>query len=272
MKSSTHYLLFTLTLAAFHSVQAGPNSMVRVMCDGDDHGAEVSINSKFKGECPIDIQVAPGTLKLRAYKKVDAQNERIFEQEIRIGEGVVKKIEAVLVNRLTEEGKRLEPERLRLAAKAGAEKQESELREFRRSNGFVVHEDVIQDIRTGLMWARKVSRSRYDWKNANLLVKQLDLGGYRDWRLPTKNELVALKRGMSTLEWFESMGFIGVDVLDYWTSTPTRLKYTPDKSSHSSGCIVGRYTCEEDGDDGPAGSGASDDTDRVTVLPVRNSR
>ena len=71
-------------------------SMLRVACEGDDVGAEVMINGKFRGECPIDLQVPAGPLKLLVRKDVDNQREQVFEQDIRMGEGSVKKVEAHL--------------------------------------------------------------------------------------------------------------------------------------------------------------------------------
>ena len=83
-----------IVLAPFDA--AGAGSLLRVACEGADVGAEVSVNGQFKGECPIDIQVNPGTIQLRVVKKVDISRERAFEQQFRIGDGVVKKVEAVL--------------------------------------------------------------------------------------------------------------------------------------------------------------------------------
>lgn len=71
---------------------AAQNSILRIACDGDDVGAEVSINGKFRGECPVDIQVAPGTIKLRAQK---AGREQV--QEFRVGPDSVKKIVVALL-------------------------------------------------------------------------------------------------------------------------------------------------------------------------------
>jgi len=79
-------------------------SMLRVVCEGDDAGAEVLVNGKFKGECPVDFKVRAGTLKLRVQKKVDAFIERVFEQEFRIAEDSVKKIEVVLSAQLSADG------------------------------------------------------------------------------------------------------------------------------------------------------------------------
>lgn len=87
-------LLSLLLLAPFGANAAG--SGLRVTCEGDDVGAEVLVNGKFRGECPLDMQVPEGTLKLLVRKKVDAQRERVFEQEVRIGEGSAKRIEVSL--------------------------------------------------------------------------------------------------------------------------------------------------------------------------------
>jgi hypothetical protein len=90
MRILNRYLWLSIALATPLAAHA-ETSVLRVVCEGDDVGAEVSVNGKFKGECPVDMSVAPGTLKLRVVKA-----ERQFEQEIRIGEGVLKRVEANL--------------------------------------------------------------------------------------------------------------------------------------------------------------------------------
>lgn len=102
-------------------------SMLRVSCEGSDVGAEVSINGAFKGECPLDIQVEAGFIKLQAFKKADAFSERVFEQEFRIGEGVVKKIAFTLPPaRLNAAGQLREEARLRQEAQRRAQQAENE--------------------------------------------------------------------------------------------------------------------------------------------------
>jgi hypothetical protein len=82
-------------------------SILSVNCQGDAVGADVSVNGKFKGECPLDIKVPVGKLKLKVQKKVDDFSDRIFEQEIRIGDDVVKKVDVILgVAQLNAKGKR----------------------------------------------------------------------------------------------------------------------------------------------------------------------
>ena len=126
-------LLLTLALAAPLAAYAKPpapatTSMLRVVCEGDDAGAEVTVNGKFKGECPLDMQVASGMLQLRVEKK-DPSYDRVFEQEIRMGDGGVKKVEAVLSKnlnaagqqRLREETARREAEQARKSAEFEAQ-------------------------------------------------------------------------------------------------------------------------------------------------------
>lgn len=95
MKSSFRLILLASLLAIVNASQAA-GSGLRVTCEGDDVGAEVLINGKFRGECPLDMRVSEGTLKLLVRKKVDAQRERVFEQEIRMGADSSKKVEAHL--------------------------------------------------------------------------------------------------------------------------------------------------------------------------------
>lgn len=68
------------------------SSTLRVSCVDQAIGAEVSINGKFKGECPIDIQVKGGKLHLKAVKTI-ADKAEVFEQDIKIGDGVTKRVD-----------------------------------------------------------------------------------------------------------------------------------------------------------------------------------
>lgn len=95
MKTINASLLFILVLSASTAANAA-GSMLRITCDGDAAGAEVQINGKFKGECPVDISIPEGKYRLRVVKAVDDTHERVFEQEVRVADGTVKKVEAVL--------------------------------------------------------------------------------------------------------------------------------------------------------------------------------
>ncbi len=72
-------------------------SVLRVLCAESDKGAEISVNGTVKGACPRDIQVEAGTVKLRVVSRKSANApERVYEQTIRMGDGTLKTVEAVL--------------------------------------------------------------------------------------------------------------------------------------------------------------------------------
>ena len=114
------YVLFLLIMSLAATVNAcAAGSVLSVNCQGEDVGAEVFVNGKFKGECPLDIKVPVGKLKLKVQKKVDAFSDRIFEQEIRMGDDVVKKIDVILgAAQLNAKGKRQKPKMSALEGKA----------------------------------------------------------------------------------------------------------------------------------------------------------
>jgi len=115
MKSIYFLFLLFLTVTSVN-VYAAAGSILSVVCKGNDVGAEVLLNGKFKGECPLDIKVPIGTVKLKVHKKVDAFSDRIFEQEIYVGYAVVKRVEVLLgAPKLNAEGKRAKLERLKTA-------------------------------------------------------------------------------------------------------------------------------------------------------------
>lgn len=112
MKSINYSLLFVLALST-STVANAADSKMRITCEGDDVGAEVLINGKFRGECPIDITVPAGRLKLVVRKDVDADHEKVFEQDIHMAEDSAKKVEAVLTTtRLNAAAQKREDQRL----------------------------------------------------------------------------------------------------------------------------------------------------------------
>jgi hypothetical protein len=96
MKPTIFLPFLALLLILSTSSANAKGSGLKVHCEGDDVGAEVSVNGVFKGECPLVMEVAPGRLKLRVEK-----GNREFEKEIRIGDGVLIPVEVVLTKRLS---------------------------------------------------------------------------------------------------------------------------------------------------------------------------
>jgi hypothetical protein len=89
---------------------------------------------------------------------------------------------------------------------------------------------IFTDPSSGLMWVRNgnFSNKKLKWDDAIGHVKNLNYGGYRDWRLPTKEELEAFSKlngENSYSEWFNANGFNSVQSGYYWSSN-THVNYT----------------------------------------------
>ncbi len=71
--------------------------MLRVSCEDADVASQVLIDGQIKGECPLDVQVSAGVVKLRVQKPLNMERELAFEQKITMGDGVIKKIPVPLL-------------------------------------------------------------------------------------------------------------------------------------------------------------------------------
>ena len=77
---------------------------------------------------------------------------------------------------------------------------------------------TVSDVNTGLMW-QKATQQPDDWHEAMQYCEGLVLGGYDDWRLPTKNELYSLV----SFDWASDpvTTFPDTESVIYWSSTAT---------------------------------------------------
>lgn len=108
-------LLAVSLLAVTAESSLGAGAMVRVVCEAADAGSEVSLNGQFKGECPVDVAVPAGEVRVRVYKRIDSTREQVYEQTVRVGDGVVKRVEVVMPPpRLNSEAQKIEDERQRV--------------------------------------------------------------------------------------------------------------------------------------------------------------
>jgi formylglycine-generating enzyme required for sulfatase activity len=124
MKSSPRNLILATLLSVVGTLHAA-GSALRVTCEGSDVGAEVWINGKFRGECPVDLQVPAELLKLLVRKQVDDDREQLYRQDIRMGEDSIKKVEIKLsAPRLTAEAQKRVEER-QAAERAEAQRREA---------------------------------------------------------------------------------------------------------------------------------------------------
>jgi formylglycine-generating enzyme required for sulfatase activity len=106
--SICRYLMLIPIIAAPLSAYA--MSELQVACYGEDQDARVTLNGELVGYCPIELKVKPGTLKLRVAKEADTGQERVFEQELQLGDDEKKKVEARLTTRLPAVEQRQETE------------------------------------------------------------------------------------------------------------------------------------------------------------------
>lgn len=202
MKPGYLALLFPiLMLPAFNASAAG--SALRIACDGDAEGAEVYLNGKFKGECPLDMKVPAGKLKLRVQKVVDADHEpRRFEQEIRMGDGVVKKVEVQLSPlELNAAGKKLEEERRAETERREREKAisgiEAEMVAIPGRNYAMGKYEVTQGLWKAIMGNNPSAFDncgdncpveRVSWNDVQEFLRKLNSKTGRQYRLPTEAE------------------------------------------------------------------------------------
>src|SRR5450830_246954 len=77
----------------------GERAAMRVLCEGKNADAVVSINGVLKGECPLDLELAAGVVQVRAVKKRDEFYDSVYEKDFTLGAGVAKRVEIVFNKR-----------------------------------------------------------------------------------------------------------------------------------------------------------------------------
>lgn len=94
---------------------------------------------------------------------------------------------------------------------------------------------IFADSQSGLQWLRNgnFAGKRMKWLEAKEWVKTVHVGGYTDWRLPTKGELEAFvkRAGDSSVTYFNANGFTDVQADYYWSSS------TYDNGTYSAGVV-----------------------------------
>ncbi|MCI5118811.1 MAG: DUF1566 domain-containing protein, partial [Candidatus Electrothrix sp. LOE1_4_5] len=123
---------------------------------------------------------------LKSIKKLQYDSGSDYDNLSKLPEGLRKKLEGIVAR----ENKRLQ----KIACPEGS----------RRIGQYVDNcNGTISDTKTGLMWKRcseglsgmnceNGKRERYEWKNAVRRFKNVEYAGYKDWRLPTIDELKTL--------------------------------------------------------------------------------
>jgi len=71
--------------------------------------------------------------------------------------------------------------------------QQGQVKETKKDGPLSAYEDdTVLDNRTKLMWARFDNGTDINWTDAKKYCEQYRGGGYKDWRLPTQDELATL--------------------------------------------------------------------------------
>jgi hypothetical protein len=93
---------------------------------------------------------------------------------------------------------------------------------------------AVYDKSTDLTWSRAVlPAGRLNWKAAQAAVKQYDLLGQSDWRVPTRVELLTLVDDTRHGPAIDTRFFPECESTWHWTSTPAA--YSPGDYA----CVVG---------------------------------
>jgi hypothetical protein len=86
-----------------------------------------------------------------------------------------------------------------------------------------LEQPIHTDPQTGLQWLRDANNAgrTMNWYDAMTWVKTLRVGGYTDWRLPTREELEAFvkRAGKRPADYFNANGFNNVQLRYYWSSS-----------------------------------------------------
>lgn len=78
------------------ALPAWADSVIRLRCDDDADGALVYVNEQPRGQCPADVTVPPGTVRLRVVKPVGSSQERVWEKSVLVSDGTATRQEVVL--------------------------------------------------------------------------------------------------------------------------------------------------------------------------------
>jgi hypothetical protein len=76
------------------------------------------------------------------------------------------------------------------------------------------------DTTTWLMWSKENVGGKSNWEKADKACRELALGGHKDWRMPTRWELLTLVDDTRRKPAIDTGFFPNTENDWYWTSTP----------------------------------------------------
>ena len=78
---------------------------------------------------------------------------------------------------------------------------------------------TITDITTGLMWSKENVGGKCNWEESDKACRELGLAGHKDWRMPTRWELLTLVDDTRSSPAIDTSFFTNTENDWYWTST-----------------------------------------------------
>jgi hypothetical protein len=82
---------------------------------------------------------------------------------------------------------------------------------------FIVKGGIVRDMKTELEWEEEVNSHQMTWDEAQEYAEALRLGGYDDWRVPTRLELESL---LNLEKANPASDFPGMPSVWFWSSSP----------------------------------------------------
>ena len=154
--------------------------------------------------------------------------------------------------RLVEEAKRLEEERLRLEAekkrlteaKRKVEKEQKKQQELAAGGA----SGTVTDSSTGLMWEKEPFEFGLNWHGAVEYCNNLELGGFEDWELPTKDDYPGKKSevlsgldkihyGRDEQFWTQSEVESSAWSVDFWTKNQELFELRDKSKEYRVRCV-----------------------------------
>lgn len=123
-------MIALVTMALFGAAEVlAADAYLRLRCEGTSEGSDVRINGQLKGQCPLDLAVPEGKIRLSVRKDLGKGQYQIYEKELFLSAGAMKRETVTLGDVLfTPEGRKLEDERIAAeAARVAAEKEAARL-------------------------------------------------------------------------------------------------------------------------------------------------
>lgn len=133
-----------MLLGASEAVAA--DAYLRLRCEGVSEGADVRINGQLKGQCPIDLAVPEGKVRLTVRKDLGRGQYQLYERELFLAAGAMKRETVTLGEvQFTPEGRKLEDERLAAeAARMATEKEAARIKAEQEASRIAAEQEAAR--------------------------------------------------------------------------------------------------------------------------------